>query len=41
MLRHHEFVIRTFINYNILCPLLTFFNETGVQPGFEQDTKGI
>ena len=41
MLRHHEFVIRTFINYNILCHLLTFFNETGVQPGFEQDTKGI
>ena len=41
VLRHHEFVIRTFINYNILCHLLTFFNETGVQPGFEQDTKGI
>ena len=40
VLRHHEFVIRAFINYNILCHLLTFFNETGVQPGFEQDTCG-
>ena len=41
VLRHHEFVIQAFINYNILCHLLTFFNETGVQPEFGQDTCGL
>ena len=25
VLRHHEFVNQAFINYNILCHLLTFF----------------